>query len=595
MRRRRTLVVATCAVLAGLGLAACSSGGSSTGSGSNTGSSNSPSFNAALSGVVNPSTTKGGTLTFAMASTPDSFDPGDTYYDWTWNISRLWATPLVTYKSCPGSCGLGLTPGIATSLGTVSDNGLVWTYHLKQGLKFEDGTPVTSEDVKYAVERTYDRSVLPNGPTYFPVLLADPTYPGPYKDRSKNIMGLTSVTTPDAYTIQFHLQHPFPDFNYVAAIPQTAPVPPDKDTGSNYQLHPISTGPYMFQSYQLNTGATLVDNPNWTQNEDPQAKQLASKVVIDLNVNADDLDNRLLAGDLDIDAAGTGVQAAARAKILSSPTLMKQADDALSGFLWFTYINTKVAPLNNLACRQAVEYAANKTDQQTAYGGPYAGGAIASTVMPPNIIGYKSFDLYNALSQPSGDLTAAKAALTACGHPNGFTTGLAYRSDRPKEVQAAQSLQAALARVGITLQLHGYPSGTYFTDFAGSPNYVHQHDLGLDMGGWAADWPDGYGFLDEISNGNSIAPSGNTNIEELNDPVVNNLFSQAASATITPAQETAIWSKIDMQIMKDAGILPEVYAKSLLYRNPAVTNVYVQDYYGMYNYAVLGVSTSAST
>jgi peptide/nickel transport system substrate-binding protein len=593
MRRRRTLVVATCAVLAGLGLAACSSGTSSSGSGgSTTGSSSSPSFNAALSGIVNPSTTKGGTLTFAMSSTPDSFDPGNTYYDWTWNISRLWATPLVTYKSCPGSCGLQLTPGIATSLGTVSDNGLVWTYHLKQGLKFEDGTPVTSTDVKYAVERTYDRSVLANGPTYFPTLLADPTYPGPYKDRSKNIMGLTSVTTPDPYTIQFHLQHPFPDFNYVAAIPQTAPVPPDKDTGSNYQLHPISTGPYMFQSYQLNTGATLVDNPNWTQNEDPQAKQLASKVVIDLNVNADDIDNRLMAGDVDIDAAGTGVQAAARAKILSSPTLMKNADDALSGFLWFAYINTKVAPLNNLACRQAVEYAADKTNQQTAYGGPYAGGAIASTVMPPNIIGYKSFDLYNALSQPSGDLTAAKAALTACGHPNGFTTGLAYRSDRPKEVQAAQSLQAALARVGINLQLHGYPSGTYYTDFAGAPNYVHQHDLGLDMGGWAADWPDGYGFLDEISNGNSIAPSGNTNIEELNDPVVNNLFASAASATITPAQETAIWPKIDMQIMKDAGILPEVYAKSLLYRNPAVTNVYVQDYYGMYNYAVLGVSTS---
>jgi ABC-type transport system substrate-binding protein len=592
MRRRKTLVVATCAVLAGLGLAACSSGSSSPSSGSTTGSSSSPSFNAANTGVVNPSTHKGGTLTFAMSSTPDSFDPGNTYYDWTWNISRLWATPLVTYTSAPGSAGLQLTPGIATSLGTPSANGLVWTYHLKQGLKFEDGTPVTSQDVKYAVERTYDRSVLANGPTYFPVLLADPTYPGPYKDRSKNIMGLTSITTPDAYTIQFHLQHPFPDFNYVAAIPQTAPVPPDKDTGSNYQLHPLSTGPYMFQSYSLNTGATLVDNPNWTQNEDPQARQLASKVVIKLNQNANAIDSSLIAGNFDIDAAGTGVQAAARAKILSSPSLMKNSDDALSGFLWFAYLNTKVAPLNNVACRQAIEYAANKTDQQTAYGGPYAGGAIASTVMPPNIIGYKSFDLYNALSQPSGDLTAAKSALAACGHPNGFTVGLAYRSDRPKEVQAAQSLQAALARVGITTQLHGYPSGTYYTDFAGSPNYVHQHDLGIDMGGWAADWPDGYGFLDEISNGNAIAPSGNTNIEELNDPVVNNLFSQAASATITPAQETAIWPKIDMQIMKDAGILPEVYAKSLLYRNPAVTNVYVQDYYGMYNYAVLGVSTS---
>ena len=78
----------------------------------------------------------------------------------------------------------------------------------------------------------------------------------------------------------------------------------------------------MFQSYQLNSQATLVRNPNWTPNEDPEAKQLASKVIIKLNVNADDIDNRLMAGDIDIDAGGTGVQAAAQAEILSNPSLM---------------------------------------------------------------------------------------------------------------------------------------------------------------------------------------------------------------------------------------------------------------------------------
>ncbi len=594
MTRRRTLAVAACAVLTGVTLAACSSsssgtsGASSPSSGATSGASG---FNAGNTAIVNPSTKTGGTLTFADSSTPDSFDPGNTYYAWTWNFSRLYATPLVTYKSCPGSCGNQLTPGIATSLGTASADGLVWTFHLKQGLKFEDGTPVTAADVKYAVERTYDRSVLPNGPNYYSTLLADPTYPGPYKDKAKDKLGLTSVTTPDQYTIQFHLQKPFPDFNYVAAIPQTAPVPPAKDTGANYQLHPLSTGPYMFSSYQLNKQATLVKNPNWTQAEDPEAKQLADKVVINLNQNADDIDNRLLAGDIDIDAAGTGVQAAARAKILSSPSLQKNADDALSGFLWFAYLNTKVAPMNNVACRQAIEYAANKTDLQTAYGGPYAGGAIASTVMPPNIVGFQKFDYYNALTQPTGDLTSAKNALKTCGHPNGFSTGIAYRSDRPKEVQAAQALQAALGKVGITLQLHGYPSGTYYTNFAGSPNYVHQHNLGIAMGGWAADWPDGYGFLDQISNGNTIVPAGNTNVAEINVPEINNMFSQATSPTLSTAERTAIWPKIDQAIMKQAAILPEVYAKSLLYRNPAVTNVYVHAYYGMYNYAVLGATS----
>ncbi len=162
----------------------------------------------------------------------------------------------------PGRCGLQVVPDLATAPGVVSDNGLTWTYHIKPNVKFEDGTTVTSADVKYAVERTFARSVLPLGPSYYPLLLGGnaKTYPGPYTDRSKNIMGLTAVSTPNATTVVFHLAHPFADFNYVAAIPQSAPVPPNKDTGANYQLHPMSTGPYKFQSYQLNKTLTLVPN-----------------------------------------------------------------------------------------------------------------------------------------------------------------------------------------------------------------------------------------------------------------------------------------------------------------------------------------------
>ena len=139
------------------------------------------------------------------------------------------------------------------------------------------------------------------------------------------------------------------------------------------------------------------------------------------------------------------------------------------------------------------------------------------------------------------------------------------------------------------MTLKGFPSGSYYTNFAGSPAYVHSHDIGLAMGGWSADWPNGNGFLDELVNGNTIAPTGNTNISELNDPVINNLF--AKSNTLTGAARTAIWSQIDMQVMKDAAILPGVYAKSLDYRSPNMTNAYIWDQFGMYNYAVLGVKS----
>jgi peptide/nickel transport system substrate-binding protein len=587
MRRRRITGLAALGAAAALALAACSS--SSSSSNSSSGPSSSAGFNAAVTGVVNPSSHTGGTITFGNTSTPDSTDPGNTYYAYMWNFVRLYTMPLMTYKSCPGSCGEQVVPDLATSPGVVSDNGLTWTYHIQPNVKFEDGTTVTSADVKYAVERTFDRGLFPLGPAYFPSLLGGNAakYPGPYKDRAKNLMGLTAVDTPNPTTIVFHLAKPFADFDYVAAIPQTAPVPPSKDTGANYQLHPISTGPYKFQSYQLNKQLTLVPNTFWNAATDPNAKQLASKIVMTLNMNAADIDNRLLAGDLNVDAAGTGVQAAARARILTSSSLKTSSDDPLAGFTWFAGINTTLPPLNNIHCRMAVEYAASKTNYQDAYGGPIA-GAIATTVAPPNVVGQKSFDLYGALTNPGGNVSAAKQQLTLCGKPNGFTVGITYRSDRPKEVAAAQGLQASLGQAGIKTTLHGFPTGTYDGNFAGVPRYEAQHDLGISFYGWAADWPDGYGFFYYIADGGAISPAGNTNLSQLNDPVVNSLISKMAS-TNDAATRNSYTSQIDMQIMKDAAILPGVYAKSLLYRSPSLTNVYVQSYYGMYNYAVLGV------
>src|SRR6266536_2738442 len=306
MKRRRIFPFAAAGVAVALGLAAC--GGSS--SNKQAPQQKSSAYNAAINGVVNPSSHKGGTLTFDLSSVPDSTDMGNTYYAFMWNTVRLYSRALVTYKSVPGAAGNTIVPDLATSLGQVSSDGLTWTYHLKPNIKFEDGTTVTSKDVKYAVERTYAKDVLPNGPSYFKLLLKDPSYPGPYKDKT-------------------------PGKKFV-----------------------------------------LVKNPNWNPATDPNRKQLVNKFVFNLNVNADTIDQNLFHNFAQVDMAGTGVQAAGRARVLSNPALKANADDALIGFLWFTYINTKVKPLDNVHCRRAVEYAADKTAYQTAYGGPVAGGDI---------------------------------------------------------------------------------------------------------------------------------------------------------------------------------------------------------------------------
>jgi peptide/nickel transport system substrate-binding protein len=195
MRQRRKLAATATAVALSLVVAACGNDGGSGGGGGGGGGNGSAQFNAASEKIVNESETKGGTLKYVLSDAPDSMDPGDTYYAFNWNFTRLYARPLTTFKPAPGKAGLELVPDLAESLGQPSADGLTWTYKLKQGITFDDGTPVTSKDVKYAIARSNYTDELINGPKYFQQYLDAGNYAGPYKD--KNLDDFTGIQTPD--------------------------------------------------------------------------------------------------------------------------------------------------------------------------------------------------------------------------------------------------------------------------------------------------------------------------------------------------------------------------------------------------------------
>ena len=352
MKKSRYLALACAGAAISLGLAACGGGSSKTSSSTSTSSTSSNvSYNAGATGIVNPSSHKGGTLVYLNSGDWDSTDPGNTYYGYSWDFVRLYSRTLVTYAASPGSAGLKVVPDLATSLGQVSNNGLTWTYHLKPNLKLEDGETITSQMIKYAVERTASYSkagqpaVLPNGPVYWHAFLTDPNYSGAFYDKTPGKMGLAGISTPDATTIVFHLSKPMAEFDNLAAMSHTAPVPPAKDTGTKYELHPLSSGPYMFQgNYVVGKGFTLVKNPMWDASSDTVRKQLADKIQVTVNVNAADLDNRLIAGDADFGVEGTGLSPNTEARVLTNPNLKKNTDDVLDGFFRYTAISTKVPP-----------------------------------------------------------------------------------------------------------------------------------------------------------------------------------------------------------------------------------------------------------
>ena len=138
------------------------------------------------------------------------------------------------FQSAPGKEGNQLVPDLPEAPGQSSDGGKTWTYKLRKGVKFDDGTKVTSADVKYAVLRSIDKQTFPQRSTYWEAVLDLPSgYKGPYK--SPNMNTDSAIETPDVYTIVFHTTNPFAAFEYLAQLPQMMPVPKDKDTGAKYR------------------------------------------------------------------------------------------------------------------------------------------------------------------------------------------------------------------------------------------------------------------------------------------------------------------------------------------------------------------------
>lgn len=586
MKSKRLVPLVAAGAAAVMALSAC--GGTATnGDGGGGGGGSTPAFNAALKDVFNPSDKKGGTIKIANSGTWDSLDPGETYYGYSWNFVRLYGRSLVMFKPAPGAASNELVPDLAESLGVPSEGGKVWTYKLRDGITFEDGTPVTSKDVKHAVLRSTDKQTFPNGPAYFEAFLNLPEgYKGPYK--SKGVNTDQAIETPDDKTIIFKLKQPFGGFDYMAQLPQTIPVPEAKDTGAEYRNTVLSTGPYKFEGLQPDKSFALVRNDKWDPATDPTRKALPDRYEVTMNVNADDIDNQLISGDIHIDIAGTGVQPNSLARILGDPALKDQADNPTIARLWYTSINPTVKPFDNIECRKAVQYAIDRTGYQTAMGGAFAGGELATTVLPPAIPGYEKFDLYPAGPDGKGDVAKAKEALTACGQPNGFSTNISYRAERPKEKAVAESLQQSLDRVGIKLTLKAFPQGDYFSQFAGNPPYVVQNNLGLVINGWGADWNDGFGFLSQIVDSRVIRETGGSSNTSVRIPEVDQMLDKALAETDVTARE-GLWGQIDKRVMEEAVIYPGVHAKSLLLRGKGLTNVFVSDAFGMYDYLALGV------
>jgi peptide/nickel transport system substrate-binding protein len=309
-------------------------------------------------------------------------------------------------------------------------------------------------------------------------------------------------------------------------------------------------------------------------------------VTIRFKVKQETVDNNLLSDNITVDGAGTGVAPATQPKVLTKADLKKQTDNSYAGATSYIGLNVNVAPFDNIHCRKAVQWGIDKASVQAAQGGDPKGD-VATTLLPPTVNGYSKFDLYESAGH-KGDEAKAKDELKQCGKPNGFDTKISARSDRPAEMAMVTAVQASLKKIGVNAEIKTFPAGKYFQNFAGNPSYVHANKLGMIMSAWGADWPTGFGFLDQIINGSAIKPSGGNNVQELNDPKINKMLNDGIATTDDVARAKA-WGDIDKAVAEGATAVPLIYRKNLLLRPESATNVTVtQAYLGMYDYVLMG-------
>ncbi|MEU2127369.1 ABC transporter substrate-binding protein [Streptomyces sp. NPDC018352] len=527
---------------------------------------------------------KGGTLTVLNSKPQDDFDPARLYTSGGGNVPSLVFRTLTTRNRENGAAGAKVVPDLATDLGTPSKNATVWTYTLKDGLKYEDGTAITSADIKYGIERSFAAELSGGAPYLRDWLIGGADYQGPYKDKK----GLDSIETPDAKTIVFHLNKPEGEFPFLATQTQTTPVPEAKDTGTKYEEHPISSGPYKVVKNEGDGERLILErNPHWSAATDEERKAYPDRIDVRSGLDSAVINQRLSASQ-GADAAAvttdTNLGPAELAKVSGDKKLAARVGTGHFGYTNYIAFNPKVKPFDNPKVRQAISYAVDRSSVVNAAGGSSL-AEPATTFLPDQAaFGYTPYDHFPA--GKNGNAAKARELLKEAGYPKGLTVTLTHSNDKDfaTSPEIATALQEALKKAGITVKLQGLESNDYSDTV-----YNVKSEPGFFLGGWGADWPSGGPFFAPIFDGRQIVRSGyNFNSGQLNDPAVNKEIDEINKLTDLDAAAKR-WGALDKKVGEQALTVPLFHPVYKRLYGEAVKNVVISDWTGVLDISQVAV------
>jgi peptide/nickel transport system substrate-binding protein len=544
VRTKRARSVALAAgVAAGLALlvSACGGGGGGGGNSTTTTVSSTAGKTFALLKVVN--------------GTTDYLDPGLSYRLESWQLFQDVYLGLVVkaHVSCDkGTATLNCTtilPGLATTTGTVTNNGRNYEFTLRKGLKYSDGTPIKASDFPATIVRDFKLN-SPGIGFFSNIVGVDACENNPTKCSS-----ISGITADDAAgTIKIDLKEPQSDFLYILSIPFTSPVPastPDKDTENP---PPPASGPYYFVSYAPSKSIVMARNPNWTKDEIPAVPNgNPDKITMTLTDDQAQSAQLVASGQYDYDA-----------NILPTDRLSfykqkyaKQINFFTTPSTYYFFMNFRLAPFNKLEARQAVNYAINRQALVNLRGGL---GVPTYNFLPPSYPQYKKItpDPYPY------NLNKAKQLVQQSGTA-GMKVTVYTISDVAVDKATGEYLQGQLKKIGWNAQIRELAGANYFTIVG---NQATKAQIGFTD--WFEDYPYPTDWFNILQNGDNITQVhnnnyGNVDVKSINSQI--NHFGHLPPAQALSSSTNEGWATIDHDLMVK-------YASTAPYLNGILTSFF---------------------
>jgi len=422
---------------------------------------------------------QGGKVTVLTAGVPFTFDPTRAYYTDSTAIMNLVTRALTQYVYDPETNDMVLAPDMATDLGTPNEDNTEWTFTLKDGLKYEDGTDVKAEDVAYAISRSFAIEELPDGPTYQLTFFQDgDTYKGPYKDKSPY-----KGVEVNGNDITIKMSRPFPEMDYYASFPVFTGIPQAKDTKEEYGNHPLATGPYMFKDYKPGSSLTLVKNPNWDPATDPGRIQAVDEWDFSFGEDTAKIENTILSdtGDGQTTITYDNVTPPTYKKVTTDSPDRLVVGTSPCTFMWYMDM-TKITDIN---VRKAVGYAYPYVDVWKAAGEIVGLTRVPSTsILPPGTAGRVEYDVLGIKGQNTDP--AKSQELLKAANAEGYELKFLYSTDDPLSVAAKDQLVKGLEAGGFTAT----PIATT-AEKAREERSNYDSPINIRSSGWCSDWPSG--------------------------------------------------------------------------------------------------------